>query len=87
MNGYGVPPASAWQEHHTPDGRAYYYNSATKVTQWTKPEDLMSAAERALSNQPWKEYTAEGGRKYWYNTETKQSSWEMPEIYKLRTRR
>lgn len=45
MNGYGVPPASAWQEHHTPDGRAYYYNSATKVTQWTKPEDLMSAAE------------------------------------------
>ncbi|KAG6050654.1 hypothetical protein E4U39_003526 [Claviceps sp. Clav50 group G5] len=83
MNGYGGPPASAWQEHHTADGRAYYYNSATKVTQWTKPEDLMSAAERALSNQPWKEYTAEGGRKYWYNTETKQSSWEMPEIYKL----
>ncbi|KAG6030985.1 hypothetical protein E4U41_007715 [Claviceps citrina] len=82
MNGYGGPAASAWQEHHTPDGRSYYYNSATKVTQWTKPEDLMSAAERALSNQPWKEYTAEGGRKYWYNTETKQSSWEMPDVYR-----
>ncbi|KAJ3543554.1 hypothetical protein NM208_g3516 [Fusarium decemcellulare] len=82
MNGFGSPygqPASAWQEHHTPDGRAYYYNATTKVTQWTKPEDMMSSAERALANQPWKEYTAEGGRKYWYNTETKQSSWEMPD--------
>lgn len=51
MNGsgspYGQPPA--WQEHRTPDGRAYYYNAATKVTQWTKPEDMMSPAEvRAL---------------------------------------
>ncbi|OAA37225.1 pre-mRNA-processing protein prp40 [Metarhizium rileyi] len=82
MNGYGGQAASAWQEHHTPDGRAYYYNSATKVTQWTKPEDLMSSAERALLSQPWKEYTAEGGRKYWYNTETKQSSWEMPDAYR-----
>ncbi|KAF4810653.1 Pre-mRNA-processing protein prp40 [Colletotrichum tropicale] len=85
MNGsgspYGQPPA-AWQEHRTPDGRAYYYNPATKVTQWTKPEDMMTPAERALANQPWKEYTAEGGRKYWYNTETKTSSWEMPEAYK-----
>ncbi|KAM0507060.1 hypothetical protein ACHAP8_000686 [Fusarium lateritium] len=85
MNGFGSPygqPASAWQEHHTPDGRAYYYNATTKATQWTKPEDIMSPAERALANQPWKEYTAEGGRKYWYNTETKQSSWEMPDVYK-----
>lgn len=50
MNGVGAPspygqPASAWQEHHTPDGRAYYYNPATKATQWTKPEDMMSSAE------------------------------------------
>lgn len=83
MNGtnghYGQQP---WQEHKTADGRPYYYNNITKVTQWTKPEDMMSPAERALANQPWKEYTAEGGRKYWYNTETKQSSWEMPEAYK-----
>lgn len=78
-DGYGQP--ATWQEHRTPDGRNYYYNPATKVTQWTKPEEMMSPAERALANQPWKEYTAEGGRKYWYNTETKQSSWEMPEVY------
>ncbi|KAI0126010.1 hypothetical protein BJ170DRAFT_685253 [Xylariales sp. AK1849] len=83
MNGanghYGQP--NPWAEHKTADGRAYYYNIMTKVTQWTKPEDMMTPAERALANQPWKEYTAEGGRKYWYNTETKQSSWEMPDAY------
>lgn len=48
MNGYGAqqaPPVSSWAEHHTPDGRAYYYNSATQVTQWTKPEDMMTPAE------------------------------------------
>jgi pre-mRNA-processing factor 40 len=50
MNGfapppYGQPPPSAWQEHRTPDGRAYYYNSTTRATQWTKPEELMSPAE------------------------------------------
>ncbi|KAG6002545.1 hypothetical protein E4U21_002969, partial [Claviceps maximensis] len=73
MKDYGNPIPSAWQEHHTPEGRTYYHNSTTKVTQWTKPEDLMSPAE---------EYTAEGGRKYWYNNETKQSSWEMPDVYR-----
>ncbi|KAK3310395.1 uncharacterized protein B0T15DRAFT_36441 [Chaetomium strumarium] len=82
MNTPFAPQGSAWSDHRTPDGRVYYYNALTKVTQWTKPEELMSPAERALANQPWKEYTAEGGRKYWYNTETKQSSWEMPDVYK-----
>ncbi|KAI1126089.1 hypothetical protein F5Y10DRAFT_245592 [Nemania abortiva] len=84
MNGvnghYGQP--NPWQEFKSPDGRVYYYNPITKVTQWTKPEEMMTPAERALANQPWKEYTAEGGRKYWYNTETKQSSWEMPDVYR-----
>ncbi|KAF7547888.1 hypothetical protein G7046_g8867 [Stylonectria norvegica] len=48
MNGFGSPygqPTSAWQEHRTPDGRAYYYNATSKETQWTKPEDMMSPAE------------------------------------------
>ena len=82
VNGHFGQPPNPWQEYKSPDGRVYYYNSITKVTQWTKPEELMSPAERALANQPWKEYTAEGGRKYWYNTETKQSTWEMPDVYK-----
>ncbi|MCJ1475965.1 hypothetical protein MMC13_004629 [Lambiella insularis] len=81
INGITGPP-SLWSEARNAEGRVYYYNTQTKATQWTKPVELMSPAERALVNQPWKEYTAEGGRKYWYNTETKASSWEMPEVYK-----
>ncbi|RCI15649.1 hypothetical protein L249_3586 [Ophiocordyceps polyrhachis-furcata BCC 54312] len=51
MNGWANPPPPggpqppAWKEHFTPNGRAYYYNSVTKATQWSKPEDLMSHAE------------------------------------------
>lgn len=39
------PGAAIWQEHRTPDNRTYYYNTLTKQTQWTKPEDMMSPAE------------------------------------------
>ena len=49
MNGIPgpFPPVggAAWTEHRTPDGRVYYYNAMTKVTQWTKPEDMMTPAE------------------------------------------
>ncbi|KAJ5243129.1 uncharacterized protein N7469_001456 [Penicillium citrinum] len=84
MNPMGGPagPASLWQEARNAEGRAYYYNVQTKVTQWAKPEELMTPVERALANQPWKEYTTGEGRKYWYNTESKQSTWEIPDVYK-----
>lgn len=29
-----------WQEYHDEQGRAYYYNATTGVTQWEKPADL-----------------------------------------------
>lgn len=52
MNGmhppFPQPGANVWQEHRTPDGRAYYYNSLNKQTQWTKPEDMMTPAEVCL---------------------------------------
>ena len=44
--GYGQPPPPPppsrgamddWSVCYTPDGRAYYYNSATGVTQWEAP--------------------------------------------------
>ena len=51
MNGvtppFGQPP-QVWQEHRTPDGRSYFYNTITKVTQWTKPEEMMGAAEVSM---------------------------------------
>jgi pre-mRNA-processing factor 40 len=49
MNGHPALP-SLWQEARNADGRVYYYNTITKATQWTKPEDLMTPAEvRSLS--------------------------------------
>ncbi|KAI9819914.1 MAG: hypothetical protein M1827_006484 [Pycnora praestabilis] len=81
VNGASGPPG-LWSEARNAEGRVYYYNTETKITQWTKPLELMTPAERALTNSPWKEYTAEGGRKYWYNTESKQTTWEIPDVYK-----
>jgi pre-mRNA-processing factor 40 len=44
MNGHAPVPA-LWSEARNADGRVYYYNTVTKATQWTKPEELMTAAE------------------------------------------
>ncbi|KAL8733729.1 MAG: hypothetical protein Q9166_001922 [cf. Caloplaca sp. 2 TL-2023] len=73
--------ASVWSQAES-NGRVYYYNTVTKATQWTKPEELMTPSERALANQPWKQHTSPEGRPYWYHGETKQTTWEMPEVYK-----
>lgn len=39
-----APPApaagSVWQVHHTQEGRTYYYNSSTGVTQWEVPPGM-----------------------------------------------
>jgi pre-mRNA-processing factor 40 len=44
INGHGGAP-SLWSEARNPEGRVYYYNTVTKATQWTKPEEMMTAAE------------------------------------------
>ena len=78
----GLPPTPVqWQEARAPDGRTYYYNAMTKETTWTKPADLMTPMEKALSSQPWKEFSTPDGRKYYYNAATKQTVWEMPAQY------
>ncbi len=44
MNGIAAP-AGLWQEARNSDGRIYYFNTQTKVTQWDKPVELMNPAE------------------------------------------
>jgi pre-mRNA-processing factor 40 len=54
MNGMNGPSGQAgasglWSEARNAEGRVYYYNTVTKATQWTKPEELMTAAEVIVS--------------------------------------
>ena len=44
INGHAATPP-LWSEAKNADGRIYYYNTVTKATQWTKPEELMTPAE------------------------------------------
>merc|ERR1711871_610465 len=39
--------ASDWEELVTDDGLTYYFNAKLQVTQWDKPEEMMTTAERA----------------------------------------
>ena len=69
---------SKWSEHKAPDGRTYYYNSATKQSAWEKPLCMKSPTERLLAQCPWKEYTSDTGKIYYHNTQTKESVWSIP---------
>ncbi|KAF6761533.1 pre-mRNA-processing protein prp40 [Ephemerocybe angulata] len=73
-----APGGGIWTEHRNPEGRTYWFNTATKQSVWEKPDELKTAFERALNQTKWKEYFS-GGRKYYYHTETKESKWDMPD--------
>ena len=34
-----------WTEHKTEDGKTYYYNSETKVSSWTNPDQQVDVAK------------------------------------------
>ncbi|XP_030749026.1 pre-mRNA-processing factor 40 homolog A [Sitophilus oryzae] len=82
--GFGAMPTGVggsqgeWTEHKAPDGRTYYYNSATKQSSWQKPDCLKTPGELLLSQCPWKEYTADNGKIYYHNVTTKESRWVIP---------
>ncbi|KAL5420856.1 hypothetical protein PMIN04_006103 [Paraphaeosphaeria minitans] len=91
MNGYVAPPNGmpfpppggmplpppAWKSVTTPEGKTYYFNALTNVTQWTKPEELMTPEERATVGTDWQilEYN---GKPYWAHKETQETTWEPP---------
>jgi pre-mRNA-processing factor 40 len=51
MNGYPPPPvvASVWKATVDARGVTYYFNSATNVTQWEKPEELKDDVDVSFS--------------------------------------
>ena len=56
-----------WSVHKDSKGREFYYNAATKVSSWEKPEILKWA----------KAVTAEG-KVYYYHTFTMETRWKLP---------
>lgn len=48
--------SSPWSKHTSPDGRTYYYNTETKQSSWSKPDELKTPSEKLLSQCPWKEH-------------------------------
>ncbi|KAJ7967603.1 pre-mRNA-processing protein 40A-like [Quillaja saponaria] len=76
-------PSTDWIEHTSSNGRRFYYNKKTKVSNWEKPLELMTPIERADASTNWKEHTSPDGRKYYYNKITKESKWLIPEELKL----
>ncbi|XP_065071818.1 pre-mRNA-processing factor 40 homolog B-like [Rhopilema esculentum] len=68
-----------WSTHQAPDGREYFYNTETKQSVWSKPDELKTPGELLLDSCPWKEYKTDTGRPYYHNTETKESKWTIPE--------
>ncbi|KAJ1548729.1 hypothetical protein HK405_016052, partial [Cladochytrium tenue] len=74
--------SSAWVAHTQPDGKVYYFNSATGTSTWQKPDELKTPLERALDACQWKEFKTEAGKSYYSNKATKETVWDMPAEYK-----
>ena len=76
------PPGWPWTEFKRPDGKVYYFNTATSKSQYDKPDDLKTEAEKAMKKCPWIEFTnAADQRKYWHNSDTNASVWDEPAEY------
>jgi len=73
-----VPIGLSWNEVQTVDGRVYFYDSATQVSRWDKPDELKDIEEQAITSTDWKEYKIWDGRTYFHNSRTKCSVWTTP---------
>ncbi|CAH8529388.1 unnamed protein product [Heterobilharzia americana] len=44
-------PENIWKESITPDGKHYYWNVATRVTQWTRPDGVIEPDNRSVKEE------------------------------------
>eukprot|EP01084_Bolivina_argentea_P193295 331649_1 len=70
-----------WIKCYTPDGKIYYQNNVTQVTQWEIPtqpaEPDTQPGEEPLPD-GWVEITTPDGKIYYQNNKTKNTQWERP---------
>ncbi|KAG8220839.1 hypothetical protein J3R82DRAFT_2333, partial [Butyriboletus roseoflavus] len=90
-----VPWSIMWTEHRNPEGRTYWFNTATRESVWEKPDgkhrsyNWLSVVSTSITDlkTPFERALTKtkwkeyfsGGRKYYYNTESKESKWDMPD--------
>ena len=76
-----APLPAGWKATRAADGRTYYYHSATKKTQWTRPQgDPAAAAAAVAAPLPvgWKEAKAPDGRTYYFIPGQGKTQWVRP---------
>lgn len=66
-----------WTIHQSVNGTTYYYNRATKKSQYEMPE-CFKTTEEVLEHPDWKEYRTAEGKKFYYNAITRKSCWQLP---------
>ncbi|CAH8842929.1 unnamed protein product [Trichobilharzia szidati] len=44
-------PENIWRESITPDGKHYYWNAVTRVTQWTRPDGIIEPDNRTVKQE------------------------------------
>jgi pre-mRNA-processing factor 40 len=66
-----------WTIHQSVNGTTYYYNRATKKSQYEMPE-CFKTTEEVLEHPDWKEYRTAEGKKFYYNATNRKSCWQLP---------
>ena len=66
-----------WIVHQSLQGSTYYFNRATKKSQYEMPE-CFKTTEEELDHPEWKEYRTAEGRKFYYNATLRKTSLLIP---------
>ncbi|CCE65554.1 hypothetical protein TPHA_0L02020 [Tetrapisispora phaffii CBS 4417] len=69
---------SLWRTAKDSNGKVYYYNTKTGVSQWEKPG--VSADIETLKQHGWGVARTKDGKLYYYNSSTGESRWEAPKF-------
>jgi len=83
-----------WKELTTPEGKKYYFNTATQKTAWELPTEVASKQDGKLKSEAeqakppesgsgdarsdWEELKTSDGKVYYYNSKSKATTWTKP---------
>eukprot|EP01006_Ploeotia_vitrea_P064168 TRINITY_DN87152_c0_g1_i1.p1 TRINITY_DN87152_c0_g1~~TRINITY_DN87152_c0_g1_i1.p1 ORF type:complete len:593 (+),score=47.16 TRINITY_DN87152_c0_g1_i1:118-1779(+) len=81
-----VSSGDRWKPVTNDEGKTYWWNETTGVTQWEDPRDQIPTQPVAPKPKPkkkkaktgWKECTDSAGRTYWWNRDTNLTQWHNP---------